>query len=328
MIPARFICNLDCELTWTRRDLLLPRHVAGRAAALSTMLRALCGPGERLWTLAPVDPHRVPDALGLPRPTLESGPVEALPRAERSRWWGRIDEASARANDKTFAQAIAEDLGEALEGSAGVRSIEEAAAAIADLDGPWVFKARHGVSGRNRVVGEGRLTGDPSQAVKRLLRVHSAGVVQPFRPRIHDLGITAFAEDGGARDVEIHTLEVDRHGIFRGIQTHPQIDPEHARRLRRAAAEVARRLHEIDYRGPFGIDALIHGDHDATRLCALLEVNARYTFGFVARALSDRLERPVNLRTGDATTWREAQGRGAVALLLPGSDDPTAAWIE
>jgi hypothetical protein len=55
--------------------------------------------------------------------------------------------------------------------------------------------------------------------------------------------------------------------------------------LERVAALVCARLHEEGYCGPVGVDALEHRGG----LHPLLEVNARYTMGFVALAVERAL---------------------------------------
>ena len=94
------------------------------------------------------------------------------------------------------------------------------------------------------------------------------------------------------------------------------------------------RLRAEGYEGAFGIDAWRVRDPDgAMRLHALGELNARLTFGFVARRIAEaagwdeRSGSPAPLlRVGGAEDLRAA-GPGAVVLLGPG-DDGVAAWVE
>jgi len=58
----------------------LPQRVLRAASAMGTLLRVFARPGDSLWTPCPVQPDRVTDVLGLPRPTLVSGPSPVKPR--------------------------------------------------------------------------------------------------------------------------------------------------------------------------------------------------------------------------------------------------------
>ena len=98
--------------------------------------------------------------------------------------------------------------------------------------------------------------------------------------------------------------------------------------------EVGEALEQDGYRGPFGIDAFIHRLPDGTaRLHPLGEINARMTFGLVARALVDRVREPLGLDPGARVRLlfgpRLPEAGGAVVpLLLPGTDGGGAAWLE
>lgn len=69
-----------------RRSLSAPARRA--AAAAGSLLRVLCRPGDRLWLPAPLDPERLPELPGLPRPVLEHGAPEGLAPAAALLAWG------------------------------------------------------------------------------------------------------------------------------------------------------------------------------------------------------------------------------------------------
>ena len=71
----------------------------------------------------------------------------------------------------------------------------------------------------------------------------------------------------------------DERGGFRGIAPDPELAPAHRAQLADAVVTAARAIGATGYSGPFAIDAFIHpgGLH-------VSEINARYTFGFVAHA--------------------------------------------
>ena len=88
------------------------------------------------------------------------------------------------------------------------------------------------------------------------------------------------------------------------------------------------------YQGAFGIDAWRHRDADAMPgFHALGELNARLTFGFVARRLAESAgwdahgdECAPALHVGSGSDL-EVAGRSAQVLLQPG-DDGVAAWLQ
>ncbi|HEY6177644.1 MAG TPA: hypothetical protein VIX73_24470, partial [Kofleriaceae bacterium] len=71
------------------------------------------------------------------------------------------------------------------------------------------------------------------------------------------------------------------------------------------------------YRGPFAIDAFVYRDGGAARLHPLCELNARYSFGWIARGLARRL--------GIQQLGFDAPPAGATVLIAPG-DDGVTAW--
>ena len=92
----------------------------------------------------------------------------------------------------------------------------------------------------------------------------------------------------------------------------------------------ARALLEAGYRGAAAIDAWTYRAPDGElRLQALGEINARYSFGAVARAWADDLKEEEIIPW--ESTVRLCLGRGEIPgtsrfpLLLPGVDDPTLA---
>jgi hypothetical protein len=110
--------------------------------------------------------------------------------------------------------------------------------------------------------------------------------------------------------------------------------------LERAVDLAADRLVTRGYRGPFGIDCWRWRDREGLlRFHPLGEINARLTFGIVARALVDRVlpgggegSRLDSIRlalgSGLELRARESAGAAVVPLLLPGPEDDRAAWLE
>jgi hypothetical protein len=125
--------------------------------------------------------------------------------------------------------------------------------------------------------------------------------------------------------VAAHRLKSDEAGHFRGVMIDPAYRPPPE--IDAAIRVVAGTLRDMGYRGPFGIDAYRYRDESGTvALNPLSEINARITFGHIAREFARRLNTPrCALRVGKTAS---IGGPGVVALLHPGEEEATAAWLE
>jgi hypothetical protein len=313
------LANLDCEARWAGAP--LGGRVLRRISAISALLAYLApGDGEvEVWAPAPVDPAR----LSLPRRvTMRAG---TPPRWDLA--WA--DPAAKAANDRRLVLAMHERLGTRLPGQCAITSVEELDAMTAratgageSLRGAWVAKAPWTAAGRDRIHGNGPPTGEQRVYAARLLRRCGALLVEPWLPRTLDLGVTARLEPQRGRVTASppHTLLCDARGGFLGIDlAEPRLDAAHRAQLDRAVEEAGRALAEVGYEGPFTVDAFVHGPVDAgtsvhpggLHVC---EVNARHTFGHVARAIGARV---LGFGTPPA---------GARVLVAPAPDDPSCAW--
>jgi len=311
--------NLDVQEHW--RHLLDPRRPQGMArmhvlrvvSAAATLLRVFAEEGEELWAPLPVDPARLPGFDGVARVRLVSG---ARPREARL-WWGEPTPVAARCDHRGFALAIQRELGCALPGAELVRDLGLLDRVPAGTR--WVLKAPVAAAGRGRVFGQGPPGRPTRHAAANLLAQHGELLFEPWLDRVADYGCCGSVGRDGRPAVEtLHRQAVDAQGRFLGI-LFEEIPENDARVVQRVFHEVAARLAEAGFAGPFGIDAWRSAEH----LHPLGEINARLTFGHVARAWSDRL--------GIAGA-RFALGPGApppdaTVLLRPGADDPTCAWL-
>lgn len=190
-----------------------------------------------------------------------------------------------------------------------------AAAAAASPTGEWIAKAVLTSAGRDRVRG-----GSPMDVATRT-RLARLGpvVVEPWLARTLDLGITGAIDGaGGVTVLAPHTLIADPRGGFRGIELAPPALPAHdLARLHDVARAVGRAIAGLGHRGVYTVDGFVHGD---AQLRPLVEINARLSFGVVARALCARLGRT---RFGVGTEVPP----GAVLLVSSTSSDPSAAWV-
>lgn len=323
-----------------------PEDVLERLGALATLLRAFAEDYDVLWTPRAVGPERVPDVPGIARPLLVSGP-RPTPR-EGDVVWGDATEAAAACNDRRLAFEIQRSLGCDLPGTSVVEDVSGIpdavrAAAAASPTAMWIAKAIHSAAGRGRVGGKGATADDAHRGgVEKLIGLHGAAVVEPWMPRVRDYGVCASAMPGGAADdVVVHTLENTPRGDFRGIVNPARgLTDDESAALRRAVDAVAHALDARGYRGPFGIDAFRWRDAaGADRFLPVCEINARLTFGRVARALAAKIagatglaaEGPWGFRVGVAAEFEAARALAArdrfFPLLLPAPPDGISAWI-
>ena len=365
--PAVILGNLDAEHRLAGET--LSRSALGTASALATLLRVFAREGDRLWTPVPVDPERLREVPGLPRPELVSGPWEELEPAEEVLAWAEVPgverlraapvegtkparrvgpEVVRRVLHRDFGFRVARELGVALPGARWLRSVRElhehldAGGAAASPTGGWVLKAPWSAAGRSRLVvprapepgTEARI----QTRAERLFARHGKLLFEPWMDRVADFGCTGVvgATDtagnaGAARSVATlccHRLRVDALGRFVGIDLgQPPLDP-----LLDTARQVAGSLEAEGYRGPFGIDAYLHRDREGREvLHPLGEINARLTFGHVARALAERMAERGELRTVRLRVGWEAPGpsAGCVSLLRPGDREERSpgAWL-
>ncbi len=302
-----------------------PRAVLETVSRLGTLLRAFAREGDRLWTPAPVDPECVPDAAGLPRPMLESGPLRELPPAEEVLAWCETPEAAAHrggarhpsrysldaplhellwklptpapaivaaVHHRAFHLQIAEEVGCALSGARMVDSLKDLDRVLRRSPRSWVVKAPLSVSGRDRhIERNGPELSDPKtrRTVERLFERCGALLFEPWMERTDDFGVSALLAGSELRIVGIHRQEVDRKGRFAGINLAAGLLERDRERLLETVEAVAEALRRAGYAGPFGIDAWRYRRQDgAIVLNPLGEINARMTFGLVAWAQAER----------------------------------------
>ena len=90
-MARRIVGNLDCESDYAatpRRPSDLPARVLAPLSQAATLLRVFAQEDDRLWLPAPIDPAAIIDVPEVPKPILESGPLEKLPAVSRILAWG------------------------------------------------------------------------------------------------------------------------------------------------------------------------------------------------------------------------------------------------
>jgi hypothetical protein len=199
----------------------------------------------------------------------------------------------ARVNSKLWSHALEVEMGWALKGSCVAHTPEElseaAARACPGADDKWVVKSPFGFAARERVLGRGpRVEGaQGAWAFKRLARGEPL-VFQPWLEVEREYGVVVeVSSEGAHRLLGVSDLQTNGAGTGTGYVLGRAPEAHRMRELEEVAAVVCECLRAEGYHGPAGFDALEH----AGGLHPLLEVNARYTMGFVALAV-ERETRP------------------------------------
>ena len=205
----------------------------------------------------------------------------------------------ARVNSKLWSHALEVELGWALPGARVVQTTEElseaAARACPGADDKWVLKSPYGFAARERVLGRGpRVEGaQAAWGFKRLARAEPL-IFQPWLEVRREYGVVVEVSGRGAhRLLGVSDLQTNGAGTGTGYVLGRPPTPQRMKELEAATAVVCERLRAEGYSGPAGFDALEH----AGGLHPLLEVNARYTMGFVALAVEREL------RPTEPTFW-------------------------
>lgn len=308
--------NLDAEARWAGGS--LPGAIATRVSYYAALLSVLAPPGAdvEVWAPAPIDASRLIASPVWKPPSMRVG---TPPHADLV--WANSD--AKAANDRRLAHAMVP-----LAGSRVVATIDDAIATTSAL-GRWVTKAPWTTAGRDRCHGEGAPTEEQRTRLSRLIAKFGALVVEPWMDRLFDVGLCARVDELRPSKHEAdpfyvtlgdaHSLITDARGTFLGIDlAPPPLSSEESTQLGVTAREVGARLAAIGFRGPFAIDAFAYRDTDGERrLHSLCEINARFTFGHVARAFA--VQRKTRLGFG--------QPSSEATVLVAAANDGITAWL-
>lgn len=209
-----------------------------------------------------------------------------------------------RVNSKLWSHALEVELGVAQKGAAlapNVEALRESVAHACPRPGDkWVVKSPFGFAARERVLGRGPVLDEPqAKWCRRRFARGETLIFQPWLEVVREYGVVMEVAAGGACEIlGFSDLKTNGAGTGTGYILGRAPEPRRAAELERVARLVAGRLSTEGYTGPVGIDALEH----AGGLHPLLEINARYTMGFIAFAVERHLkpERP--------TFWSTKEG--------------------
>ncbi len=299
-VPFVIDANLDCEAKWS--GLALSPAVLARISLYGALVAEL-GPRDaiELWTPAKVDRLRW---RGGGMITFKTG----SPAKADLRW---ADPEAKRANDRRLAREVTP-----LPGSFVI-------APGATFDGEawpasWVAKAVWSAAGRDRCRGNGPPNAEQKTRLSRLLAC-GALVVEPWCERILDVGVCASIDATGAVTAQApHGVIVDARGQFLGIDlSPPALEPAERAQLTSCVARAGELLRGAGHVGPFGVDAFVYAD-GSDRSLHVCEINARYSFGWIARAYARRTG---CTRLGFGSPPQRAQ------ILIEDREDHVTAWI-
>jgi len=197
----------------------------------------------------------------------------------------------ARVNSKLWSHALEIELGWALPGATTAATFDELQKAVARAcplaNDKWVIKSPFGFAARDRVLGRGAsLEMAQARWCERRLARGEQLIFQPWLEVIREYGIVMEISTDGAHVIHgISDLQTNGAGTGKGYILGRPPAAHRMVELERIAAMAGKRLFKEGYSGPVGIDALEHNGG----LHPLLEINARYTMGFVAVAVENSL---------------------------------------
>jgi len=137
-------------------------------------------------------------------------------------------------------------------------------------------------------LGRSPLIAEPqAKWARKRLRQGETLIFEPWLEVIREYGVVAEISKSGAMEMlGVSDLQTNGAGTGTGYLLGRKPAPHRSRELEEFAQLVCQRLFREGYHGPVGIDALEH----AGGLRPLLEVNARYTMGFIALAVERSLK--------------------------------------
>jgi hypothetical protein len=193
----------------------------------------------------------------------------------------------ARINSKLFSFQLEKEWKIALPTAAVISSFPELEEIVKVIKGKWVIKSPMGVAARERVLGNGSsLTQGARVWIERKFKQKEQLIFQPWLEVIREYGIAMYILPNGEIDfVGVSDLQTNGAGTGIGYLLGRQIPSNRLVELKNIAKQVGNRLFQEGYTGPAGVDALEH----SRGLHPLLEINARYTMGFVAIAVEKAL---------------------------------------
>jgi hypothetical protein len=148
---------------------------------------------------------------------------------------------------------------------------------------PWLLKRPLAFAGRGQMRFYGPIT-DKQWSWLDVSLEQDGVIVEPLVSPTLELSLHGFVWPGGSRELgRICVQQVTERGVFRGVRLAKpgELSPAEAAALFLQGERAAKALHGAGYFGPFGLDAYRYDADGESGFCALSEINARYTMGFV-----------------------------------------------
>jgi len=271
-----WVLNLDAELELSRaRAGYVPqRKLLAQLAEHGKSAERLLGPDDFLvekpaTSQAVVGRAWCPTPLALAK--LRGFGVEPEPHPDAA--------TLRRVNHRLFAH----QLGGGLPHQVYLTTRAELEALLARDERAWLLKRPLAFAGRGQLRALGPLT-DKQWAWVDVSLARDGLLVEPLVEPALELSLHGFLQRDGRYELgRVCTQLVSARGVFRGVRlaSPDELSSQELQTLMAQGASVAVALSQAGYFGPFGLDAYRYTLEGQLRFCALSEINARYTLGFV-----------------------------------------------
>jgi hypothetical protein len=275
-----WILNLDAELELARArpGYATSQKLLSQLAQHGSRSRALLGPTDLL-----VEPNEelqakptelvgrawCPTPLALTR--LRARGIEPEPHPEAA--------VLRRVNHRLFAH----EVGGGLPHQTYFRNRDDLLSHLSGSSRHWLLKRPLAFAGRGQLRIIGPLTEKQLSWVDASLESDGL-LLEPLVQPTLELSLHGFIWQDGRHELgRICTQQVSERGVFQSVRlaTLDEVTPAESAAFTERAHAVARALGDAGYFGPFGIDGYRYSLDGVTGFCALGEINARYTMGFV-----------------------------------------------
>lgn len=277
MSAPRFawVLNLDAEFELEKPSFNATNRLIEQLAVFGASSRALLGPNDVLIRDGISDPSAFVGRAWSPTPralrAMQSAGVTPEPHPDVS--------ILRRVNHRHFAVA----LGGGLPHQHYVETRDALEGVLASAARPWLLKRPLAFSGRGQMRYYGSLDAKQSAWVEASFRAGGL-VVEPLVEPTAEFSLHGFIWRSGRYELgRPCAQEVTSRGVFRGVRlaTPGELSPREDDELHERAERSAQSLAKAGYFGPFGVDAFRYRLEGVTAFCALSEINARYSMGFV-----------------------------------------------
>jgi Fe2+ or Zn2+ uptake regulation protein len=309
-MPRLFIGNFDFEHRLAAPGRQLPAKLQRLNAELATSWLAIADDGDYLWTPELIEGSFFEQAVasGLPK-VIPVVSFDAVPSRVECVPWGWTDDirqlcdrhgwicndphdhAVRAANSRRLSSELEQEWRVGLPFSGEVISFEqiERYLALQDKGARWVIKAEFGMSGRERLLGSGIPVGADRSWIDKRLNANGIVFFEPWVKNVTEVGIQIdVPRQGEPVLLEVVPMIADERGQYCGSrlpslvteQTHVVLRPSDWGLAIDIALQAARRVQDLGYFGPLGIDAMqFQDENEQLHVRPLQDINARWTMG-------------------------------------------------